>query len=522
MPGRPLSVLIVEDSETDAALIARELRKGGFDPVSERVETAEAMTSALDGGTWDVIVSDYTMPRFSAPAAYLLLKEKGIDLPFIIVSGTVGEETAVAAMRLGVQDYLVKGNLARLVPAIERELREAGERQARRRAEDSLRKTQQQLMHAQKLDAVGRLASGVAHDFNNLLSVVLSYATLTLHDLKADDPLRVALEEIRKAGVRAGELTRQLLAFSRHQVMQPRVVALDQVLAGMETMIARLLGADVEVTMLASSGLGKIVADPGQLEQVVTNLVVNARDAMPAGGMLTFETRNVDLDEEYARQHFGVKAGPYVLLAVTDSGFGMDRETQARIFEPFFTTKEKGKGTGLGLSTVFGIVQQSRGHVWVYSEPGRGTTFRVYFPRTDAAAEPARSEPAPLSGHGTETILLVEDDEPVRTVACGILRRYGYRVLEASNGGEALLVCEQHGARIHLLLTDVVLPRMSGRQLVERLAPMRSEMKVLFMSGYADEAVLQHGILESDAAFLQKPLTPEALVRKVREVLGSA
>jgi two-component system, cell cycle sensor histidine kinase and response regulator CckA len=521
MPGRPLRVLIVEDSESDAALIARELRKGGFDTVSERVETAEAMTAALDGGTWDVIVSDYTMPRFSAPAAYVLLKDKGIDLPFIIVSGTVGEETAVAAMRLGVQDYLVKGKLARLVPAIERELGESGERNARRRAEDSLKKTERQLLHAQKLDAVGRLASGVAHDFNNLLSVVLSYSGLLLGDLKADDPMRADLEEIRKAGLRATELTRQLLAFSRHHAMQPRVVDLDQILAGMERMIMRLLGADVEVTMLTSPRLGKIVADPGQLEQVVTNLVVNARDAMPAGGMVTLETRNVDLDEDYARQHFGVKAGPYVVLAITDTGIGMDRETQARIFEPFFTTKERGKGTGLGLSTVFGIVQQSGGHVWVYSEPGEGTTFRVYLPRTDAPVEPPRSEPPSESGRGTETILLVEDDEPVRTVACGILRRYGYRVLEASNGGEALLVCEQHGARIHLLLTDVVLPRMSGRQLVERLAPMRPEMKVLFMSGYADEAVLQHGILESGAAFLQKPLTPEALARKVREVLGA-
>ncbi len=521
-PERPLNVLILEDSEADALLTVRELRKGGFAPSFERVETSDGMGAALDKGNWDLIVSDYSMPQFSAPAAFVLLKERGLDLPFIIVSGTVGEETAVAAMRLGVQDYLVKGKLARLVPAIERELRDSNERKGRRKAEETLKKTELQLLHAQKLDAVGRLASGVAHDLNNILSVVLSYTGLLLSDLKSDDPMHADIDEIRKAGMRAADLTRQLLAFSRQQVLQPKVLDFNQVLIGMEKMISRLLGADVEVTRLTASRLGKVIADPGQLEQVITNLVVNARDAMPNGGMLTFETKNVDLDEDYARQHYGVTPGPYVVFAITDTGIGMDRETQARIFEPFFTTKEGGKGTGLGLSTVFGIIEQSGGHVWVYSEPGKGTTFRVYLPRSDAAVvEPTRSDPPPSSGRGTETILLVEDDEPVRAVACGILRRNGYRVLEASNGGEALLVCEQHGARIHLLLTDVVLPRMSGRQLVERLTPLRPEMKILFMSGYNDEAVLQHGILESDVAFIQKPLTPELLTRKIRAVLDA-
>jgi two-component system cell cycle sensor histidine kinase/response regulator CckA len=518
---RPLHVLIVEDCESDATLTLRALRKGGFDPTFERVETDEAMRAALRRGPWDAIISDYSMPRFSAPEAFMILKESELDLPFIIVSGTVGEDTAVAAMRLGVQDYLMKGKLARLVPAVERELRESEGRRARVRAEETLRKTELQLLHAQKLEAVGRLASGIAHDFNNLLSVVLSYSGLILADLKADDPLRLDIEQIEKAGVRAANLTRQLLAFSRQQVLQPRVLDLNQVLLGMDPMIRRLLGADVELTVLRSSGLGKIVADPGQIEQVVTNLVVNARDAMPDGGMLTIETKNIDLDQDYAAQHHGVTPGPHVVFAITDTGIGMDRDTQTRVFEPFFTTKERGKGTGLGLSTVIGIVEQSGGHVWVYSEPGQGSTFRVYLPRTGAALPDLTSlPPPPSSRRGSETVLLVEDDDPVRTVACGILRRNGYRVLEASNGGEALLVCEQHTAKIHLLLTDVVLPRMSGRQLVERLARVRPDMKVLFMSGYTEEAILQHGILESEVAYLQKPLTPAVLTRKVREVLG--
>jgi len=644
-----LQVLLVEDSPADAKLIGQELRRLARPLAVERVETAAAMRAALQRQDWDVILSDWSLPSFSAPAALAIASELRPDVPLIIVSGTIGEEAAVDAMHAGARDYVLKDKLGRLVPVLERELLGRAARLARRqaeaalkesearfrrlaesgvvgiivvepsgrvmeandaflqmvgysqddvaagrltwenltppeqhdrdrqaaglldsqrvahpwekeylrkdgtavavlvtaarlddgrylslsidlreqkraelaraRAEVALRHSEEQLRQAQKMEAVGRLAGGVAHDFNNLLSVILSYSELVQDGLAHNDPLRADLGEIHEAATRASALTRQLLLFSRQQIVEPRVIDLGDVVSGLNKMLHRMVGEDVDVIVVAPEHHARVNADPNLMEQVLLNLVVNARDAMPKGGKLTIQIENVKLDDGYAARHLGVIPGRYVRLAVKDTGVGIPAEIQSRIFEPFFTTKDKGKGTGLGLSTVFGIVQQSGGHIAVDSEVGRGTTFNVYLPRVDGDLSGAIVLAPSGALRGTETVLLVEDERQVRTIADNILRRHGYNVLVAQNAGDALLICERETGPIHLLLTDVVMPHLSGPELAARLGRLRPDMKVLFMSGYTDDSALRHGALEGSVGFLQKPITPALLARKVREVL---
>ena len=640
--AQPLRVLLVEDNADDAELLVRQLRRAGYDPLAERIDTGDAMRAALGNGTWDLVLSDASLPQFSAQAALELLHGCGIDLPFIVVSGSIGEEAAVTLMKAGAHDYLFKENLTRLGAAVERELQEARERRERQRAELELRRSERRLAEAerlahvgswevdlraatatwseemcrilgvapgdlgasldalfervlpedraqvrqaiepvsedphffdiefrlvrpdgvlryarvhgvatpdrsrapvrllgtlqdmteqrslelqfrqaQKLEAVGRLAGGVAHDFNNLLTVIMSYTDFVLEALPEGDPVRQDVEQIRNAGSSAARLTRQLLAFSRQQVLAPRVLDLNAVLSDSAKLLNRLLGEDIRLVTTLAPDIGTVKADAGQLEQVIMNLAVNARDAMPDGGQLTIETANVEMDEAYVRKHAVARMGRYVMLAITDTGVGMTEETKTHIFEPFFTTKESGKGTGLGLATVYGIVKQSGGFIWAYSEVGQGTTFKIYLPRADEPAD--RATPAAPTGSlgGTEAILVVDDAPAVRLAVRTVLERHGYSVFEAMNGEAAVELAAKHRGPLDLLITDVVMPGMSGRAVAQRLAAERPGLKVLYMSGYTDDTIVRHGVLEPGIRFIQKPFVPDVLAQRVREVLDT-
>ena len=393
----------------------------------------------------------------------------------------------------------------------------------RKQTQEALLESEAQLRQSQKMEAVGRLAGGMAHDFNNLLTAITGYSELLLNKLGELDPLSKYPKEIMKAAERASELTGQLLTFSRKKVLKLKVLDLNAIVTDMEKMLRRLIGEDIELVTTLSPTLGQIKADAGRVSQIIVNLVVNSRDAMPKGGKISIETANVDLDEDYARHHAEVQAGPYVMLSVSDTGCGMDEETQSRIFEPFFTTKEVGKGTGLGLSTIYGIVKQFGGSIWVYSEPGKGTTFKIYLPRIEESIESHKPGKASVElPQASETILLVDDEQMVRDLVCEVLETSGYTVLTAGLGSEAISICKKYKEPIHLIITDVVMPKMSGKELVKLLKPLQPDMKVLFMSGYTGKDVIDRGILEPGTAFIQKPMTPEILERKVREVLNAS
>jgi nitrogen-specific signal transduction histidine kinase/CheY-like chemotaxis protein len=403
----------------------------------------------------------------------------------------------------------------RLNAAVERELHAAKMRRERTRLEEQFR-------HAQKMEAVGRLAGGVAHDFNNLLTVITGYSDLLLSSPDLAHPQRAALEEIRRSAERGGQLTHQLLAFSRRQPLDPRIVRVNDIILQMEKMLRRLIGEDIELITIPAASRDAVEADASRLEQVIMNLVVNARDAMPDGGKLTLETGTVQLSDSYSARQLGIRAGQHVTISISDTGVGMDEETQSHLFEPFFTTKNPGHGTGLGLATAYGIIRQSGGAIGIVSELGKGATARIYLPVAEVKAEPVAESSAPAKPlTGAETILLVEDEARVRKLIVDVLTTRGYRVLEATRGNEAVRLAAAHRGPIHLAVVDVVMPEMSGPELIRQLQSARPETRVLYISGYTDEAIVHHGILESGAAFLQKPFLPDVLAKSVREVLDA-
>jgi PAS domain S-box-containing protein len=638
--SKPLRLLQIEDSESDADIVLRLLMQAGFEVFSQRVEDAEGLRHALEDPAWDVVIADYYMPGFDAPGVLRLLQECGRDIPCIVLSGKMGEDTAVEMMKSGAQDYLTKNNLTRLVPAVERELAEAASRRESKQAQEELRgseerlalaveatqigtfdfypqtgkliwskfarqhfglssemevtydtflralhpadrdrvtqtlldalryerggdyvdeyrtlgiedgqerwlsswgrvffdaqsqpvrvvgvilniterkRLEQQLLQAQKLESIGRLAGSIAHDFNNLLTIINGYAHLVLAEMGPQDALRDSMEELSKAAMQAAALTRQLVSFSRRQVAEPKTIAVNEFVKDYENMLRRLLGENIELVLSLDPQAGAFRADPGQMGQVLMNLAVNAKDAMPAGGKLVIETSSMVVDDHFARTHLYVSPGQYVVLAVTDTGTGMSAEVKSHVFEPFYTTKEQGKGAGLGLSAVYGIVvHQSGGSIWVSSEPGRGTTFKLFLPFFGLETSPGSAASIERISSKGETILLAEDEAGVRKYTREILERYGYIVLEATNGLEALSVARNHPGPIHLLLTDIIMPTMGGVELTEKFNVEFPGIPVLFMSAYTDQIMRHWSAL---SAYIQKPFTLSDLLTQVRDLL---
>ncbi len=516
----PLRILHLEDSRLDAELIEATLAEHGIRCDSILVDTRAEYERALEVGGFDLILADYSLPSFDGVSALGLAKEQCPEIPFIFVSATLGEELAVETLKGGATDYVLKQRLWRLGPSVHRALREVEARKERQRAEETLRQRERQLRESQKMEALGRLAGGIAHDFNNLLTVIIGSSQALLDEVGLDHPFVTRLRETHKAGNQAEQLIRQLLALSRRQVLTHRVLDLNFVIDNVEVMLGRLIGEHITFCVRKDPSLGRIRADRGQLEQVLMNLVLNARDAMPQGGTVTIETTNTDIPSVPPRTDSTVEPGRYVTLSIRDTGCGMPAETQARIFEPFFTTKGEGGGTGLGLSMVHGIVQQIGGWIEVQSKPTQGTTLIVYIPRTDDPLTPVEpKKPSGRSPQGTETILLAEDNAAVRGHVREALERLGYVVLEARNAVEALSLSNQQAGPIDLLLTDVIMPGMSGRDLASQLTAIRPTTKVLYMSGYTDNVPVAEDLESARAGFLQKPFTPDILGCKIRELL---
>lgn len=515
-----MKILIADDNDFYRCMLAATLTEWGYDVVTA-AEGVTAWQALQDADAPKIAILDWVMPGLDGLEVCRKVRAVPAVVPtyIILLTAKGGRENIITGLESGADDYINK-------PFDREELHarlQVGLRIVALQGSLAARVSELEaaLSGAQKMEAIGRLAGGVAHDFNNLLTVIISGTEVLLGGSLQDERQRDLLQMIKQSGERGAALTRQLLAFSRKQVLAPVALDLNELVANIEKMLRRLIGEDIELTTSLSANLYTVKADPGQVEQIIMNLVVNARDAMPGGGKLTIHTSNATLDEVSSSRLAGSSPGDHVVLTVTDTGCGMDQATRARIFEPFFTTKEVGKGTGLGLATVYGVVQQSGGSIDVESEPGHGATFRIYLPRADK--KPSVVEPRPKTTEtrgGNETVLLVEDEAPVRSMARQILQMNSYNVLEASSGPEALRMSEECTGPIHLMVTDVVMPQLSGRQLAERLAPLRPDMKVLYMSGHADDDVVRHRVLEPGMPFLQKPFTPVGLASKVREVLS--
>jgi two-component system, cell cycle sensor histidine kinase and response regulator CckA len=541
--SEPLRVLFVDDSEKDVFLLLRQLKKGGFEPKHLRVDDAVSLRTALQTDEWQIVISDFHMPNFDGLMALEVFKETGRDIPFILVSATVGEETAVLAMKQGAHDYIMKGNLTRLVPVVQRELLEADLRRQQRHTQLALQQREDQLRQSQKMEAIGRLAAGAAHDFKNVLAVILGQSQLLMREMDLSASQRAKLEHIQNAADQARSLIVRLLAFSRKQELKPQPLNLGTAVNAMKPMLAPLLGNSIQFVALPELNLGLCAVDANSLEQVIINLVINARDAMPNGGTVTVGTANLTVTQENASHHDGVPLGDYILLTVTDSGTGMTEETRRHLFEPFFTTKESGKGTGLGLSTCYGTIHQSGGHILVHSELGKGSSFRVYLPRlkadtikqstdTDLAASEETQQEASLKIATPEssnasgvsgTVLLAEDEQVIRELMASTLRDMGCTVLEAGDGEQALRLLENsNGQGIDLLLTDIVMPLMGGKELAYKVGARFPSTKILFCSAYPEKLGVRNGMFDKQVPFLQKPVTTDALKFKVREVMSGA
>jgi two-component system, cell cycle sensor histidine kinase and response regulator CckA len=510
----PLRVLFIEDSEDDAELQIRLLRQAGYDVLHERVDSPQNLALALER-PWDIIISDHSMPHFRGTEALKMVRDKGLDAPFIFVSGTIGEDSAVAALKVGAQDYLMKSNLGRLIPAVQRELRESEERRQRRRLE-------QQVHQLQRFEAIGRLAGGVAHDFNNVIGAIMGWADIGAQAAEHGGDLRDLQDKflkIRSQADRASALTRQLLAFARRQMLEPCNTNLNELAKEEISLLRNVIGERIEIEVKLAEDLNIIWADPSQIEQVLMNLCLNARDAMPDGGRLLIETRNVTVGEDSHQVHSFGAHGRYALLKVADSGGGMDAETLAHIFEPFFTTKEVGRGTGLGLATVYGIVKQHKGFIDVDTSLGKGTAFRVYLPLGNGPAVQPEKPTVGSLRRGTECILIAEDNEDLREAAREILLSLGYRVIAAKDGEEAIRVFETHAKEIDLVFIDVVLPKLNGPEAYLKMAALKPGISVIFTTGYASETTLIPLRAREKAAILQKPYGSQYLAQKLRERL---